>query len=303
MSAYFPERGTEKQLAMTTRFAPSPTGLLHLGHAYSAMMAFTHAREAGGRFLLRIEDIDVERCHLEFEETIQRDLKWLGIHWQNGVVRQSERSKAYQQALAQLSERGVLYPCFCSRKEIQEELANLTSAPHQQHPIYPGTCRALSISEREKQLRSGRPYALRLDTETALKFLSREATSWKETDATIFQIDEFLHGDEIIARKDIGTSYHLAVVTDDAWQGVDLVIRGEDLRPSTAVQRILQGLLKIPLPSYLHHKLIADENGKRLAKRSDASSIANYRERGFQPLMIWNLLGLGDFAPETLRHS
>lgn len=288
------QRGKAKPTCpVITRFAPSPTGPLHLGHAFSAILAFNEARRVGGTFLLRIEDIDQQRCRPEFEEAIFADLAWLDIHWQGEPVRQSERGQAYQEAIRQLSDTGLLYPCFCTRREIQEELASLAAAPHHSYPAYPGTCRSLDALEREKRIRSGQAYGLRLDVRAALDMLPEVARSWQETDGTIFRVAEFLNGDEIVARKDIGTSYHLAVVVDDAWQGVDLVVRGEDLRPSTAIHRLLQGLLKLPLPRYLHHRLILDEEGRRLAKRDDARSIAHYRKEGTRPTEIRQILGLG----------
>jgi glutamyl-Q tRNA(Asp) synthetase len=274
-----------------TRFAPSPTGNLHLGHAFSALLAFEEAQRTNGTFLLRIEDIDRNRCHPDHETAIYRDLAWLGIHWQGEPVRQSTRGHAYQDAIRQLSEKGLLYPCFCSRKKIREELANLASAPHHAHPVYPGTCRNLRPEEREQRILSGEPHGLRLDTPAALAVLPDAARSWQEVEGSTFLIEEFLCGDEIIMRKDIGTSYHLAVVVDDAWQNIDRIIRGEDLRASTAIHRVLQGLLGYPLPDYHHHRLILDEDGRRLAKRDATTTLAHHRESGVSPAHIRAMLG------------
>ena len=272
-----------------TRFAPSPTGLLHLGHAYSALDA---ARAAGpsGRFLLRIEDIDTARCKPEFEQAIFDDLAWLGIDWETPVMRQSARMDAYAQALAQLHDLGVTYPCFCSRKDIQAEAERIGAAPH--GPLgtpYPGTCRDLSPAERQARIDAGAPYSLRLDHARAHDRVGRPA--WTDRRHGTFQADLGAIGDVMLARKEIATSYHLAVVVDDAAQGITLVTRGEDLLPATPIHRVLQALLDLPVPDWAHHRLLDDDQGKRLAKRDDAVAIGAYREAGYTPDQVRALAG------------
>ncbi len=262
----------------TTRFAPSPTGWLHLGHAYSAW--FTREQAEGGRFLLRIEDIDQERSQALYEDALKEDLAWLGLEWSEPVVRQSERTAAYESALALLEAEGLLYPCFCSRREVQEELARMPSAPHgPDGPLYPGTCRNLTPAEREA--RSGEPFSLRLNMNEALKRVA--PMQWSDLSAGTLDATPEIFGDVILARKDTGLSYHLCVVVDDAWQEIDLVTRGLDLLPSTHLHRLLQELLGYRIPLYHHHRLVVDEQGKRLAKRSDSLAIRTLRERGLRP--------------------
>ena len=238
-------------MATVTRFAPSPTGRLHLGHAYAALFAADRAARAGGRFLVRIEDIDRSRCRPEFEAGILEDLAWLGLEWEEPVRRQSEHMDDYARALASLDGRGLLYPCFCTRREIEAA----ATAPHgPEGPPYPGTCRALTEAEREARMARGDAYALRLS-----------------------------EGDTVVARKDIRTSYHLAVVVDDALQGVTLVTRGEDLAVAVPVQNRLQRLLGLPVPDYEHHPVLTDARGRRLAKRDRALTLQSLREAGVTP--------------------
>lgn len=266
---------------VTTRFAPSPTGRLHLGHAYSALLAHRFARERGGRFLLRIEDIDPGRTREEHVAGIVEDLRWLGIDWDGAVVRQSQRLPLYAEALGRLKARGLVYPCFCTRSEIAAEIAASASAPHgPDGPLYPGTCRRLSEEERQERM-TREPHAWRLDVMKAMG----EAGELRWTDAVAGEVlaepDRF--GDVVLARKDAPSSYHLAVTVDDAAQGVTDVVRGRDLFAATDVHRLLQALLGLPVPRYRHHALLADESGRRLANRSGAPSIADMRAAGADP--------------------
>lgn len=262
-----------------TRFAPSPTGLLHTGHAYAAKVAHDLANDSGGRFLLRFEDIDSTRVRTEFYSAIEEDLRWIGLPWHGGALRQSDRLGAYHEALDRLRESGMIYPCFCTRREIEEEIAQIASAPHApEGSLYPGTCRSLSTPERRARIAAGEIPAWRLDAEAA----SRETGPLSFFDRRFGKqiVDPDALGDVVLARKDIGTSYHLAVVVDDAFQDVTLVTRGEDLLPSTHVHRLLQSLLNLPEPEYLHHALITDAQGRRLAKRDQDRTIRSLREAG-----------------------
>lgn len=275
---------------IVTRFAPSPTGLLHLGHAFAAKVARDLADGPGDRFLLRFEDIDRNRVRPEFYAGIEEDLKWLGFDWADTPLRQSERLKAYDQALDQLRELGVLYPCFCTRREIEEEVARIGAAPHgPEGPLYPGTCRHLTPAEREQRLASGQVPAWRLDAKQARQ--KAGPLTFTDQQHGVTEVDPGLLGDVVLARKDIGNSYHLAVVVDDAHQGITHVTRGEDLLASTHVHRLLQSLLDLPEPQYLHHRLITDEKGKRLATRDKARSIRSLREAGRTPESL--LAGFG----------
>ncbi len=250
---------------IVTRFAPSPTGLLHLGHAYAALTA----QGAGERFLLRIEDIDRGRCRAEFEDAIFEDLAWLGLDWERPVIRQSARGEAYARALARLRGQGLVYPCFCTRKDI----AAAGGAPHgDEGPLYPGTCRGLSEAARPNA-----PYALRLDAAKAVALTG--PLDFVEHGETI-AVDPLLLGDVVLARKEMPAAYHLAVVVDDAFQGVTLVTRGEDLLSSTHVQRLLQALLDLPAPAYAHHKLILDAQGRKFSKRDASVTLREMRENG-----------------------
>jgi glutamyl-Q tRNA(Asp) synthetase len=272
-----------------TRFAPSPTGLLHLGHAFAAKVACDFARNSGGRFLLRFEDIDHTRVRPEYEAAIESDLRWLGLEWDGPALRQSSRGEAYAAALAELRRCGVAYPCFCTRREIDEEVARMVGAPHgPEGTLYPGTCRELSPTDRADRLSSGSQAAWRLDAARAAELAG--PLSFTDLRHGRRAVDPGLLGDVVLARKDIGTAYHLAVVVDDAFQAITHVTRGEDLLPSTHVHRLLQALLGLPEPLYLHHELVTDENGVRLAKRHDALSLRALREAGVTPDKLFSRL-------------
>ncbi|MBR0650878.1 tRNA glutamyl-Q(34) synthetase GluQRS [Roseomonas terrae] len=265
---------------IVTRFAPSPTGHLHLGHVHSAAFAWRHARRAGGRFLLRIEDIDPTRCRPEFTESILEDLAWLGLDWDGPVRVQSAHLGDYRTTLDALSARDLLYPCFCTRADIAREVAASASAPHgPDGPLYPGTCRRLSPAERADRMARGEPHALRLDMRTALAALTAPL-SFEEEGKGRLRCDPAHFGDVVLARKDVPASYHLCVTHDDALQGVTLVTRGEDLKPATDLHRLLQTLMGWPEPHYAHHLLLTDEGGRRLAKRDRAATIRDLRRSG-----------------------
>jgi glutamyl-Q tRNA(Asp) synthetase len=267
--------------AVVTRFAPSPTGYLHLGHVRSALEGWRAAREAGGRFLLRIEDIDQTRCRPEYETAILEDLRWLGLDWDGPVRRQSEHFEDYRAALARLDAAGLLYPCFCTRREIQAEIARAGGAPQGELGApYPGTCRRLSAAEREARRRAAPDYALRLDVAAALAHTG--PLEWYEGEERI-RADPAALGDVVLARKEVPTSYHLAVTVDDALQGVTLVTRGVDLLAATHIHRLLQALLDLATPGYRHHPLLLDASGRRLAKRDRAVTIRAMREDGMTP--------------------
>jgi glutamyl-Q tRNA(Asp) synthetase len=272
-----------------TRFAPSPTGRLHLGHVFAAKVARDFARENGGEFLLRFEDIDVTRVRPEFYDGIEEDLRWLGLEWDGPALRQTDRIIAYDAALQALRELGAVYPCFCTRREIDDELARMTGAPHgPEGPHYPGTCRRLSPAERDAKLDSGTPFSWRFDSTRAGESVGD--LTFHDLRFGQIAVDPDVLGDVILARKDIGTSYHLAVVTDDAFQQITHVTRGEDLIASTHIHRVLQALLGFPEPRYWHHELILDGTGKRLAKRHDSLSIRTLRESGKSPTEVLALL-------------
>ncbi len=272
-----------------TRFAPSPTGRLHLGHVFAAQVAHQLAREAGGEFLLSHEDIDAARVREEYYGYIEEDLRWLSLAWDDEPLRQTSRTDAYDKALETLRHRGLAYPCFCTRKEIRDEWARMGAAPQgPEGTLYPGICRALPAAEREVKIRSGQPHAWRLDA--GLAAAATGTLSFHDLRYGMIPVDPHLLGDVVLARKDIGSAYHLAVVVDDAFQEITHVTRGEDLLSSTHVHRLLQSLLGLPEPTYLHHRLIVDESGKRLAKRNDALAIATLRDRGFSPADVVALL-------------
>ncbi|HEU0215191.1 MAG TPA: tRNA glutamyl-Q(34) synthetase GluQRS [Stellaceae bacterium] len=269
---------------IVTRFAPSPTGYLHLGHVRSAWEGWHAAREAGGRFLLRIEDIDTGRCRPEFDAAIQEDLAWLGLGWDGPVRRQFEHFDDYRAALARLDEQGLLYPCFCTRKDIQAEIAHAGGAPQgKEGPVYPGTCKRVSPEQRAARIAGGSDYALRLDVAKALRRTG--PLHWTDCGRTIPAAPAVL-GDVVLARKDVPTSYHLAVTVDDALQGVTLVTRGFDLFAATHIHRLLQALLDLPIPDYRHHPLLTDASGRRLAKRDRALTIRAMREVGMTPAEV-----------------
>ncbi|GGJ02816.1 tRNA glutamyl-Q(34) synthetase GluQRS [Neoroseomonas lacus] len=277
--------------AIVTRFAPSPTGYLHLGHAHSAAFAWRQARDAGGRFLLRIEDIDPTRCRPEFTEAILEDLAWLGLDWDGPVRVQSAHLPAYRATLHALSARGLLYPCFCTRADIAREIAASVAAPHgPDGPVYPGTCRRLSADERAARLARGEPHALRLDMQAALATLPAPLT-FEEAGEGRLGCDPARFGDAVLARKDVPASYHLCVTHDDALQGVTLVTRGVDLKPATDLHRLLQALMGWPEPSYAHHGLLTDTSGRRLAKRDRAATIRDLRASGASAAEVLRLAG------------
>ncbi len=292
-----PEAGDQPPV---TRFAPTPSGYLHLGHAYAALVAWETARASGGRFLLRIEDIDRARCRPEFEEGIYEDLRWLGLDWDGPVRRQSEHMEIYDRALEHLHSLGVLYPCFCTRRRIRAEIEHAGQAPHGPagEAIYPGICRSLGDAERQQRILAGEAFALRLDVARAMTLTG--PLKWHDLRVGEVEARPELLGDVVLARKDIPTSYHLAVTVDDAIQEVTLITRGEDLFHATHIQRLLQALLDLPTPRYYHHNLIADSNGLRLAKRNRAITLRMLRDSGRQPDDIWGLLGLPDPQPAKL---
>jgi glutamyl-Q tRNA(Asp) synthetase len=276
--------------AIVTRFAPSPTGRLHLGHAYSALFAEAAARQPNGRFLLRIEDIDPARCRPEFEQGVLEDLAWLGLQWETPVRRQSDHLGDYRAALERLESAGLLYPCFCSRKEIQAEVARAVVAPHgPEGPLYPGTCRALSASERKSRISLGRPSALRLDVAAGLARTG--PLTWQDIDRGVILAEPQLLGDVVLGRRDAPAGYHLAVSLDDDLQGVNLVTRGEDLLAATHIHRLLQSLLDLATPAYRHHRLLTDDKGERLAKRDGAMTLAALRQAGHAPAEVRAMTG------------
>ena len=283
------------------RFAPSPNGYLHLGHAYSAMLNADLARESGGRFLLRVEDIDPTRCRTEFEHAIDDDLTWLGLSWEKPVRRQSEHFPEYRAALDKLMALGLVYPAFESRAEIAGLIRlREAQAPWPRDPdgapLYPGTARAFSPEERSRQMQSGAPYALRLDMAAACAYAGK--VSWHERgegpegERGAVAANPAAWGDVIVARKETPTSYHLAVVVDDALQGVTEVVRGQDLFWSTSVHRLLQQLLRLPQLAYRHHRLIRDAAGQKLSKSTDATGLRELRAAGVTPAEVRRRVGL-----------
>jgi glutamyl-Q tRNA(Asp) synthetase len=306
-------RSGSDPLIPITRFAPSPTGKLHLGHVFAAMTAWQRAHGmlgagAAGRYLVRIEDIDIARSRLEWEQALLEDLAWLGLGSEGPVLRQSERLVSYQDAVAKLDALGVLYPCFCTRRDINAELRSLASAPHgPDGPHYPGTCRRLTDAERVQRQTAGQPYSLRLDAERAAAMTGplvwvEEATgdSSDRNESREVAVRPDVLGDVILSRKDAPASYHVAVVVDDAAQDISVVTRGCDLLPATHIHRLLQALLGLPAPRYLHHRLLADDQGKRLAKRADSLSVAALRGQGLGPEEIKAQALAGPFMEDLL---
>ena len=274
---------------IVTRFAPSPTGHLHLGHAFSALTAWRAAREAGGRFLLRLEDIDPGRCRAEYAAAILDDLAWLGLDWDGAVRVQSAHLPEYRAVLHALAARELVYPCFCTRADIAREMAASAAAPHgpaasrpDGAPLYPGTCRRLPDSVRAARLAAGETHALRLDMARALAALPARL-SFEEAGEGRVACDPARFGDAVLARKDAPASYHLCVTHDDAVQGVTLVTRGVDLKPATDLHRLLQALMGWPEPRYAHHALLTDAAGRRLAKRDRAATLREMRAAGMTP--------------------
>jgi glutamyl-Q tRNA(Asp) synthetase len=292
-------------MATVTRFAPSPTGRLHVGHAVSARYGFEGARQAGGRFLLRVEDIDATRCRPDLERDMLDDLRFLGFTWEEPVRRQSEHLADYERALARLQELDLLYPCFCTRTDIAAEIVRAAGAPHglpapgpaagPDGPLYPGTCRALPRTDAERRIASGASHALRLDVDRAVRWAEQrrsERLFWHDRRAGRIAATPRALGDVVLARKEVRTSYHLAVTVDDDLQGVTLVTRGEDLFHATHVHRLLQELLGLDVPEYDHHPLVLDESGQRLAKRRNAPTIRSLRDAGRTAAQVWATVGL-----------
>ena len=307
------------------RFAPSPNGYLHLGHAYSALMNGLVARETGGRMLLRMENIDVARCRPEFETAIREDLAWLGLTWETPVRRQSDHFPDYAGVMDRLERRGLVYPCFCSRGDIMAAVAGKPNWPSDPDgtPLYPGTCKHLSPLQRRRRLESGERASMRLDVDKAIatlagpaakepgpeqpgakdteapratgplpgngllpkSLLTKSPLTWTEyrggSERRQERADPALWGDAVLARKDIGTSYHIAVVVDDAAQGVTDIVRGEDLFMATSLHRLLQALLDLPAPDYHHHGLLIDGTGQKLSKSLRAKPLRTYRQDGY----------------------
>ncbi|NQW09363.1 MAG: tRNA glutamyl-Q(34) synthetase GluQRS [Alphaproteobacteria bacterium] len=283
-------------MTVVSRFAPSPTGLLHLGHAFSALQAFEAAREAGGRFLLRIEDIDTGRCREEFVAAIEEDLAWLGLTWETPVRRQSEHMADYRAALDRLDAMGLIYPCFLSRRDLRDAL----SAPHHapaggpDDPAVTDTDQRMSPDERAARLARGEPHALRLRMARAIEMAAAASgpLTWRDEQRGLQTCDPMRFGDVVLARKDTPTSYHLAVTVDDAAQGVTMVVRGEDLFEATHVHRLLQALLGLPVPRWRHHRLLVDDQGRRFAKRDRGLTLRALREAGHTPDAVRTMIGL-----------
>jgi glutamyl-Q tRNA(Asp) synthetase len=277
---------------VVSRFAPSPTGRLHLGHAYSCILAHDYARDRGGAFLLRIEDIDPGRSRPEFIGGIVEDLTWLGLRWDREILFQSRRLDVYAQALARLKALDLVYPCFCTRSAIAAEIAASASAPHgPDGPLYPGTCRGLPVEERARRADT-EPHAWRLDVTRAAA--AAGPLYWHDGDTEV-AAEAQASGDVVLARKDAPVSYHLAVTVDDAAQGVTDVVRGRDLYAATDIHRLLQALLGLPTPLYHHHDLLTDDAGRRLAKRSGAPTLASLREAGADPAELAAQLRRGQY--------
>jgi glutamyl-Q tRNA(Asp) synthetase len=283
------------------RFAPSPNGYLHLGHALSALLNYETAQAAGGRLLLRIEDIDATRCRPEYEAAIYQDLAWLGITWEEPVRRQSAHLADYRAALTQLETKGLVYASFESRAEIARLVAEREArGPWPRDPdgapLYPGHAQALSPAQRAERIAAGEPYALRLDMAAALAMIGEAA--WRETGAgpngetgTVRAAPQ-AWGDVVLARKETPTSYHVSVVVDDAIQGVTHVVRGQDLFWATSVHRVLQALLALPVPVYHHHRLVLDDDGAKLAKSTRSTALRELRAGGATPADIRRMVGL-----------
>lgn len=277
------------------RFAPSPNGYLHLGHALSAFINADSAAKTGGRLLIRIEDIDTSRCRPEYEAAIFEDLEWLGLTWEMPVRRQSEHMGDYKAALDKLDALGLVYPSFESRAEIEKLVAEREASggwlrDPDGAPLYPGAGKAMPPAERKGRVEAGAPYALRLDMEAARKRVGH--LSWREGEEGSIAADPAAWGDVVLARKETPTSYHLSVVVDDALQGVTHIARGRDLYPSTSVHRLLQELLGLPAPFYRHHRLILDSDGRKLSKSNRSTAIRELRASGATPSDIRRMTGL-----------
>lgn len=277
----------------TFRFAPSPNGRLHLGHAFSALLNERMAREAGGRFLLRIEDIDRPRCTDELTEAMLADLAWLGLAWEEPVLRQSAHLARYHTAQQRLRDQGLLYPCFCSRRDIALAAAAHGARDPEGQPAYPGTCRHLSQDERETRLARGQPHAWRIAMDDAVARIGEPLFFREESSGAIVHERAYpaAWGDVVLARKDIGTSYHIAVVVDDARQAITHVVRGRDLFQATSIQLVLQHLLALPTLRYFHHGLIDDAEGRKLSKSLGSRSLRDLRTEGVTPQDVRRTLG------------
>jgi glutamyl-Q tRNA(Asp) synthetase len=275
------------------RFAPSPNGRLHLGHAYSALLNERMAHGAGGRFLLRIEDIDKVRCTSQFADAMLIDLAWLGLRWEEPVLRQSEHLQRYHVVQQTLRDRGLLYPCFCSRQDIARKTGPDAPRDPEGQPLYPGTCRHMTAQDRAMRLAQGVPAAWRIDMSSALEGLREPLVFVEESSGSA--VNEIARpeawGDVVLVRKDIGTSYHIAVVTDDARQAITHIVRGRDLFHATAVHRLLQHLLALPAPRYFHHDLIGDETGRKLSKSLGSRSLSDLRQDGVSATEVRKTLG------------
>jgi len=278
------------------RFAPSPNGHLHIGHAYSALRNHELARQHDGRFLLRLEDIDLDRCRPDYEQAIFEDLAWLGLTWEEPVLRQSGHFSFYASSVERLRDRGLLYPCFCSRLDISRVVSGVRDWPRDPDggPVYPGTCRQLSLDERARRLASGQNAALRLDMAQAVSEAAM-LLAWCEfaegEEGHDIRAEPQLWGDAVLARKDIPTSYHISVVIDDARQGVTDVVRGKDLFDATSLHRLLQALLDLPAPRYRHHDLLRDATGQKLSKSTRAKSLRALRAEGVTAQDVRRRLG------------
>lgn len=288
---------TRSYIPRVFRFAPSPNGYLHLGHGFSALLNQEMAAATGGTLLLRIEDIDLERCRASFEQAIYEDLDWLGLKWVRPVRRQSEHFDAYGETLRSLERRRLVYPCFCSRSDVAAATSERADWPRDpdDSPLYPGTCRHLSPAERQRRLKAGEIAAWRLDMAAAIEAI-RQPMDWCEygdgSASRLVKANPALWGDVVLGRKDVPASYHIAVVVDDAVQGVTDVVRGEDLFMATGLHRLLQLLLDLPAPDYHHHALLRDAAGRKLSKSLRAKSLRSLRQEGLTPARLKAQLGL-----------
>ena len=273
-----------------TRFAPSPTGYLHLGHIFSALFAYESSKVLGGELILRIEDIDKQRSRSDFEKSIFQDLDWIGIKYRKNIRRQSEEMSDYKAAIEELNRLNLIYPCFCTRSEIQAEILRAENAPHGiNHTVYPGTCRRLSAKDRENKIKTNKNYAWRLDVRAAAKKIGK--LFWQDIRLGNHEVPVGIMGDVVIGRKDVPSSYHLSSTLDDHIQKVGLVTRGEDLVESTHIHRVLQSILGLKTPFYFHHPLILDSNGARLSKRTRAQTVRAMKTLGYSPKDVINLFG------------
>lgn len=280
-----------------TRFAPSPTGFLHLGHIYSAMFTYEHAKKSNGKMFVRMENIDVDKCSEAFETAILDDLRFFNINFEPFILRQSQRFEFYKNAVQKLQELGVLYPCFCSRGDIRREIQNIKSAPHSSdEPFYPQTCKKLNEAQVKEKISKNIPYSLRLDVKKALEITTKNHKKliWKDLDKGIFLVNEENTSDMIVSRKIVGVSYHIACVIDDAFQKINLVTRGKDLLPYSNLHRLLQELLSLPVPDYFHHNLAVDNTGKRLAKRDNDTTVRSFINQGLSKDEILKKIILDD---------